>query len=144
MTSFFVIWIPASGTKAEAMIVELRALASKGDLIVDDPIEIGSSVPSNEAARLSQAAEILKKASRRKRVAEGLARAKAEGRRTDRPPIDRSATAAQVVLARASGRSWRSIEAEYRVPVTTARRLYQNELSKQSLHLASRQEAKCP
>ena len=33
MTSLIVIWIPASGTEAEAVLAELRALASKDERI---------------------------------------------------------------------------------------------------------------
>jgi hypothetical protein len=131
MTSLIVIWVPASWTDTEAALTELRALASKGDLIVDGPIEIKDSMPSSEAARLSRAAVLLKEASRRKRIAEGLARAKAEGRRIGRPPTDRPATTVQVVLDRARGRSWRSIEEQYRIPKTTARRWVQNARAKE-------------
>jgi hypothetical protein len=144
MTSLFVVWVPASGIGTEAALMELRGPASKGDLVLDGPIEIEDSVPSSETARFARAAELLKEVSRRKRIAEGLARAKAQGRRIGRPPIDRPVTAAQIVLDRARGRSWSSIEAEYRIPKTSARRLYQNELRRQTVHRASRQEAKRP
>jgi hypothetical protein len=142
MTSLFVVWVPAPETGTEAALMELRALASTGAFIVDGPFELGGPVASADPARLTKGAEILERAARSRRIAEGLARAKAEGRRIGRPPSSRPVTAAEIVLARGRGRSWRSIEAEYRIPVTSARRLYQNELHNQTAHQANRQEAK--
>jgi hypothetical protein len=144
MTSLFVIWVPAPETGTKAALMELRALTSTGAFIVDGPIEVEGPIPSADPARLTKGAEILERAARSRKIGEGLARAKTEGRRIGRPPIDRPVTAAQIVLDRARGRSWSSIEAEYRIPKTSARRLYQKELRKQTVHRASRQEAKRP
>lgn len=63
------------------------------------------------------------------RPKDGLARARLQCKRLGRPSA-RPVTAAEIVLARDSGRGWRSIEDEYRVPVTSARRYYQNALRK--------------
>jgi hypothetical protein len=144
MTSLFVIWVPASGTKAEAMLMQLEAFASASSCVVDGPLELEGPVPSTDPARFMKAAETLEWAARSRRIGEGLARAKAEGRRIGRPPIDRPVTAAQIVLDRARGHSWASIEAEYRIPKTSARRWVQNELRTRAVHRASRREAKRP
>jgi len=144
MTSLFVIWVPASGTRAEAALMELRALASMGAFIVDGPLELEGPVPSTDPVRLTRAAEVLERAARGRKIGEGLARAKAEGRRIGRPLSVTPATIAQIVLDRARGRSWRSIEAEYRVPVTSARRLCQNALCKDGETTTSTKEAKRP
>ena len=147
MTSLFVIWVPASGTRAEAALMELRALASMGAFIVDGPIELEGPIPSADPARLTMAAEVLERAARSRKIAEGLARAKTEGRRIGRPPIDRPVTAAQIASDRARGRSWASIEAEYRIPKTSARRYYQKVLFDRrtsQTQKASRLEAKRP
>lgn len=144
MTSLFVLWVPASGTGTETVLTELRDLASKGAFIVDGPFELGGAVPSADPAQLTKGAEILERAARSRKIGEGLARAKAEGRRIGRPPSALPVTAMQIVLDRASGRSWSSIEAEYRVPKTTARRMVQNELRMRAVHQASRREVKRP
>jgi len=128
MTSLFVIWIPASGTETEAALTELRALASKGGLVLDGPLELKDSVPSTGSTRFSRAAQVLKEAARRRRITEGLTRAKAAGRRIGRPLSDRRVTGAEIVLDRARGRSWGSIEHAYRIPKTSARRLCQKAL----------------
>ncbi|MGD0057545.1 MAG: hypothetical protein ABSB83_06820 [Methanomassiliicoccales archaeon] len=145
MTSFLLVFVPSpEGVRigAETALTQLRAMATESDLIIDGPIKVDGSIPSTEAERFSRVAELLERAARSRRIGEGLARAKAEGRRIGRPPSARPGTAAEIVLARGRGRSWRSIEAEYRIPVTSARRLYQNELCKQTAHQANRQEAK--
>lgn len=146
MTSFLLVFLPPDEeTEAATALTQLRALATDSDLILVGPIEIEDSIPLTEAARLSRAAEILKETARRKRIAEGLARAKRAGRRIGRPPSVPPATIAQVVLARDSGQSWRSIEAKYRVPMTSARRLCQKELlkgGKDGRDGVSKQEAK--
>ena len=144
MTSILLIFLPGEGTRAEATLMQLRALASTGAFIVDGPFELGGAVPSADPARFMKAAEVLERAARGRKIAEGLARAKAEGRRIGRPLIDRPVTAAQIVLDRARGRSWSRIKAKYGIPKTSARRLYQNELRTQAGHRASRREAKRP
>jgi len=147
MTSILLIFLPREGTRAEAALTQLRELASTGAFIVDGPFELDGPVPPADPARLTRAAEILERAARGRKIAEGLARAKAEGRRIGRPLSDRAATTTEVVLARDSGQSWRSIESMYGIPATTARRHYQNALSERlrpRINKASRREAKCP
>jgi hypothetical protein len=126
VTRLFLVSLREDTPVQNALVDELRSFALRGAIVLDGPIKISDRLPCDEAERLRKVAEILKEAARRRRIAEGLTRAKAEGRRIGRPPIDRLATTAQVVLARDSGRSWRSIEEEYHIPVSSARRYYQN------------------
>jgi hypothetical protein len=85
MTSLFVVWVPASGIGTEAALMELRGLASTGAFIVDGPIEVEGPTPPADPTRLTKGAEILERAARSRKIGEGLARAKAEGRRIGRP-----------------------------------------------------------
>jgi DNA invertase Pin-like site-specific DNA recombinase len=147
MTSFLLVFVPSpEGVRigVETALTQLRAMATESDLMIDGPIKVDGSIPSTEAERFSKVAELLERAARSRRIEEGLARAKAEGRRIGRPPSARPVTAAEIVLARGKGRSWRSIEAEYRIPVTSARRYYQNALLKGEGDSASTKEAEHP
>jgi len=124
MTRLLLVFVPASRTKAEAVLLQIEALASASSCVVDGPLELEGPIPSASAARLARAAEVLERAARSARIREGLARAKAEGRRIGRPPALSCTTIAEIVSARASGASWGEIGHMYGIPRSSARNLY--------------------
>jgi putative DNA-invertase from lambdoid prophage Rac len=144
MTRLLLVFVPASGTKAEAVLLQLEALASASSCVVDGPFELEGSVPSADAVRLARAAELLERAAKSAKISEGLARAKAEGHRIGRPPAHSRTTIAEVVLARGSGASWGEIGHKYGIPRSSARRLYINELASRSERRASKRKGGPP
>lgn len=144
MTKLLLVFVPASGTRAEAVLLQLEALASASSCVVDGPLELEGPVPASKARRFAWTAEALERVARSARISEGLTRAKAEGRRLGRPPTPRCATGAEIVLARSSGASWGKIGHKYGLPRTSARRLYQNELAARAVPRPRRREARRP
>jgi len=129
MTKLLLVFVPASGTRAEAVLVQLEALASASSCVVDGPFELEGPVPSTDAARFARTLKIVEHALHGARTREGLARAKAEGRRIGRPPAHSRTTIAEIVLVRDSGASWGMIGHKYGLPRTSARRLVQKGLA---------------
>lgn len=144
MTRLLLVFVPASGTKAEAVLLQLEALASASSYVVDGPLEFDGPVPSTDAERLARAAELLERAARGAKVREGLARARAQGHRLGRPPSYSLALASEVALARDGGASWGQIGHRYGIPRSSARRLYQNELAARAAPRPRRREARRP
>ena len=140
MTRLLLVFVPASGTKAEAVLLQLEALASVNSCVVNGPLELEGPVPSADAARLARAAEVLERAARSARISEGLARAKAEGRRIGRPIAYGRKMSVEVVSARDSGASWGQIGHKYGIPRTSARRLYENALVARAAQRARRRK----
>ena len=129
MTKLLLVFVPTSGTRAEAVLLQLEALASVNSCVVNGPLELDGPVPANRARRFAWTAEALERVARSTRISEGLARAKAEGRRIGRPPAHSRTTIAEIVLARDSGASWGQIGHKYGLPRTSARRLVQKGLA---------------
>jgi len=140
MTKLLLVFVPASGTKAEAVLLQLEALASASSCVVDGPLELVGPVPSTDAVRFARAAEILERAARSARISEGLARAKAEGRRIGRPIAYGHKMSVEVVSARDSGASWGQIGHKYGIPRSSARRLYENALVARAAQRARRRK----
>ena len=140
MTRLILVFVPASGTKAEAVLLQLEALASASSCVVDGPLELEGPVPSADAERLARAAEVLERAVRSARISEGFARAKAEGRRIGRPIAYGRKMSVEVVSARDSGASWGQIGHKYGIPRTSARRLYENALVARAAQRARRRK----
>jgi hypothetical protein len=144
MTKLLLVFVPSSETKAEAVLLQLEALASTSSCVVDGPHELEGPVPGSRARRFAWAAEVLERAARSARISEGLARAKAEGRRIGRPIAYGRTMSVEVASARDSGASWGQIGHKYGIPRTSARRLYLNALVARSAQRARRREARRP
>ena len=129
MTKLLLVFVPAAGTKAEAVLLQLEALASASSSVVDGPLELDGPVPSTDAERLARTLKIVEHALHGARTREGIARAKAAGRRFGRPPGYSPTICARVASDRSSGASWGMIGHKYGLPRTSARRLVQKGLA---------------
>ena len=140
MTKLLLVFVPASRTKAEAVLLQLEALASASSCVVEGPLELDGPVPANRARRFAWTAEVLERVARSARISEGLARAKAEGRRIGRPIAYGHKMSVEVVSARDSGASWGQIGHKYGIPRSSARRLYENALVARAAQRARRRK----
>lgn len=140
MTKLLLIFVPGSGARAEAVSIQLEALASVSSCVVDGPLEFEGSVPSTDSARFAMAKKVVEHALHGARTREGIARAKAEGRRIGRPPGYSPEIRARIVSDRDSGASWGVIGHRYGIPRSSARTLYERSLRAGALHTPSKRK----
>lgn len=75
------------------------------------------------------------------RIRAGIARARAEGRKLGRPVRAYPVEPAVIVQERAAGASWGALARKYRLPRSSARRLYQKALAKKGTPPEGKREA---
>jgi putative DNA-invertase from lambdoid prophage Rac len=138
MSKLLLVFVPSSKAKAEAVLVQLEAFASAISCVLDGPLELEGAIPSREAERLAKAAEALERAAQSARVREGLARARAAGRRLGRPPKYSPEICARIASDRDSGASWGVIGRRYGIARSSVRSLYIKIRRAGDTHIANR------
>jgi len=125
MSTLLLVFVPDGDPEAEAVLVQLEAFALAISCVLDGPLELAGAIPSREAERLAKAAKALERAAQSARVREGLARARAAGRRLGRPPKYSPEICTSIASDRDSGASWGVIGRRYGIARSTVRHLYQ-------------------